>query len=187
MFIICVTLCNSIWHRLLFSSSARSITLESTNRRNWLSLRTSQSSWWKLSVRSSPTWLCPSRRRYCSNHGNTLIAFDFLTGFYSLCFAFLSLLSYYFLPPTQSSIPLLSRSKKTKRRSVWSGGCWMSSTRCSWTRTPSTTAWPTTWRTACSVRATRITPACRSGNRSGEKHSSKLISFLAFFIPHTLF
>lgn len=34
------------------------------NRRSWPSLLKIQSFWWKLSVRSSPTWPCPSRRRY---------------------------------------------------------------------------------------------------------------------------
>lgn len=82
---------------------------------------------------------------------------------------------------TQSSIPLPSRSRRTKRRSVWRGGCWMSCTKYSWTQTLSTTAWPTTWQTVCSVRETRTSPTYPCGNRFGEKHISQLVWLIALF------
>lgn len=118
---------NAILH-----SFARSIILESTKRRNWPSLRMNLSSWWRLLVRSNPTCPSPSRRRYfCPNRSATFVTFWLLKGQLRplvVCFStflpFFSLsLSLAFSPPVQSSIPLRSRSKKTRRRSVWRGGC----------------------------------------------------------------
>lgn len=104
----------------------------------------------------------------------TFIGFKGLIGF---CFSLLCQLNALFCPPTQSSIPLPSRSRKTKRRNVWRGGCWMSCTRYSWTRTLSITAWPTTWQTLCSDREARINPVYLCGNRFGDTHISRVASF----------
>lgn len=38
------------------------------------------------------------------------------------------------------AVPIKKKVKKTKRRNVWRGGCWMNCTRYSWTQTPSTIA-----------------------------------------------
>ena len=84
---------------------------------------------------------------FCSATFNQHTAFPVLHT--SKCFellidgAFLLLLlqlTAVFCPPAHCSIPLPSRLRKTKRRSVQKDGCWMSCTRYSWTRTLSTTA-----------------------------------------------
>lgn len=144
----------------LFFSFAKSTTLESTNQRNWPSLRMIQSFWWKLSAKSNPMLLCPSRKRYVSCYSTILeltqrSALPFLcTSFSVLNFECLFLFCCLFLlySPTQSSIPLPSRSKRTRRRNALRGGSSMNCTKYSWTRTLSTIAWPMTWQTVCSVR-----------------------------------
>lgn len=100
-------------------------------------------------------------------------AFSFTLGFWKLwvshsfLLSLLCRLAVLLRPPTQSSIPLPSRSRRTRRRSVSRGGSWTSCTKYSWTRTPSTTVWPTTWQTVCSARETRTSPTPPCGNRWG--------------------
>lgn len=81
--------------------------------------------------------------------------------FFPLFFSFLLSLSH---PSPQPSVHLLSRWKRTKKKSDWRDGCSKNSIRYLWTQTLSTTAWPMTWPTVCSVRESPTTAAHRSGN-----------------------
>lgn len=70
---------------------------------------------------------------------------------------------------THSSVPLPSRSRRTRRKNASRGGSSMSCTKYSWTRTLSTIVWPMTWQTVCSVKETWRNLTYRCGNRFGEE------------------
>lgn len=88
-------------------------------------------------------------------HYSTLLFLHFvLWGSFRLLLSLFCHLIILSCPPAQSSIPLHSRSKRTKRKNASRGGSSTSCTKYSWTQTPSTIAWPMTWQTVCSVRET---------------------------------
>lgn len=109
----------------------------------------------KVSHLVSPSW--PTALHSFS------VALTYLCVILSLLFLLLLYL------PTQSSIPLPSRSKRTRRRNAWKDGSLMNCTKYLWTRTLSTIAWPMTWQTLCSVKADWTNPTYRFGSRFGKE------------------